>query len=305
MPKVYKECLNDMKSPIKLIMDGMEHSIYTIVPEKQEELYRSCPDFELEFVDTSNIIADVDVGKRYMRISRKLVELFWCSAYAHFIFYSKYFSGKKIDEPTVINPNDDEEVSKGLKLLRWVLNSILSNDKSDKWPENLPYPIKDAPVVSYLTVADEICLSAVASVLHHELAHIILNHTPPSNIDQEKEADIYSLNYILEPVLNDNKRESKLMLTKRAFGYLISMHSLVMLGIYTGHYDGIKHPKSYDRLYNCLNENIDDPNHIIWGFLNSILKLHIDNSNIPVDSTIVFDNHKECANYYIDLLSHE
>lgn len=294
---INNSCLEHMKSPIRYIMNYIPDALINIAPENLNRFETEYADFSLDFVDTKIWQLEVDTVFKKIYISRKVVEIFWAVSYGYMTFYQRIMSGKLITEPTTVDLNEDPEVLKSMQLLNWIYKSWINNDSED-WPEQLPKPLENPSIDSMEKVADELCLCAVAYLLHHELAHIRLLHKGESEIEAEKEADFEATEWLL----NHNIPEDGMRFIKRAFGIAISFEVLTARGIYTGDYGGINHPYSYDRLFNNLDRYINNPTHIIWAFLSSVLKLHLDNAKIET-SYDVFDNFKQCVNSNIDLLS--
>lgn len=299
MRTINKDCLQEMTSPIKVVMDLMERSVINIVPEKAIKFQSDFPDLHIQYFDSPKMIANSDSVSKTIRVSSKLIEVLWCSSYTHFLFYSKYLSGKLITSPSIVNLHEDRDMKGGCQLLTWVIGSALNPDNNDTWPPGLPRPRANPPKDSILIVADEICLCAMAFIFHHELAHIVLKHQGGSTIDQEREADRYAADFIMSEV----SEQDGMIFTKRAFGICVALFSLVTLGLYTGDYGGVTHPKHYDRLFNTLSDYVQNENHLVWSFLTGIFKLHFDNAGIKVDDKKIFDSFLECVNCYIDLLS--
>lgn len=297
MRVINNSCLEYMKSPIRFIMNYIPDALVNIAPENKNRFETEYPDFILEFVDTKNWQLEVDTRLNKIYISRKVVEIFWAVSYGYMTFYQRIMSGKLITEPTIVDLNEDPKVLKSMQLLNWIYKSWINND-SEKWPTQLPKPLENPSEDSMEKVADELCLCAVAYLLHHELAHIRLLHKGESEIESEKEADFEATEWLL----NHNIPEDDMRFIKRAFGIAISFEVLTARGIYTGDYGGKKHPYSYDRLFNSLDRYINNPTHIIWAFLSSVLKLHLDNEKIEIPYD-VFDDFKQCVNSNIDLLS--
>ncbi|MBK6915159.1 MAG: hypothetical protein IPH11_16390 [Ignavibacteriales bacterium] len=235
MKIIMNSYLENMKSPIRFVMNFIPDALVNIAPENKFRFEKEYPDFILEFVDTKDWQLEVDTKSKIIYISRKVVEVFWAVSYGYFTFYKLVMSGKLVTEPTIIDLSKDPEVLKSMQLLNWVYKSWINND-SEEWAEQLPKPIKDPPIDSMEKVADELCLCAVAYVLHHELSHIRLMHSGESEIDSEKEADYEATEWLL----NHNIPEDDMRFTKRAFGIALAFEVLTARGIYTGNYGGKK-----------------------------------------------------------------
>lgn len=280
MRRVKNSCVKNMKSPIHYLMNYIPDALINVAPENKYKFEKEYPEFTLEFLDSKNWLLEVNPISRTIYLSRKVVEIFWAVSFGYFTFYKRVMSGKLITEPVIVDLTKDPELLKSVQLLNWIYHSWINND-SEEWPDQLPKPIENPPMDSMEKVADELCLCSVAYLLHHELAHIRLLHSGESEIHSEKEADYEATEWLL----NHDIPEDDMRFTKRAFGIALAFEVLTARGIYTGNYGGKTHPYSYDRLYNNLDRYLPNPLHIIWAFLSSVLKLHLDNAKI--DTPIV------------------
>lgn len=297
MRRIKNECLSKMKSPIRFVMNHIHEAIVNIAPENKKRFEEEYPNFTIEYVDSKMWVLDVDTNNNLIKISRKVVEIFWAVSYGYITFYTKVVQKKMVIKKTVVNLYEIKEVREAMQLLKWVYESWINNDDDD-WPDNLPKPIENPQKGTMEKVSDELSLSAIAYVMHHELSHIRLKHEGGSNIENEKEAD----NEATDWILNHSLDEWDDMFVKRSIGIAIAFEVLTAKGIYTGNFGGVTHPFTYDRLYNTLVRYITDPNHIVWALVASTLKLHLDNAKISTLDVVYKDFH-ECVNAYIDLLS--
>lgn len=187
-----------------------------------------------------------------------------------------------------------------MKLLKWAYDSWIKKDSQTPWPDNLPKPVIQPQKGTMESVADELSLCATAAYLHHELAHIRLNHTGDSTIEQEREADYAKADWILDHglPLTDYK------FIKRALGIAVALEVLTAYGIYTNKFGGKTHPCSYDRLVNTVSKHVTDSNHIVWAVIAVTLKLHLDNRKVQTPD-VEYENFMECVNAYADLMSRQ
>jgi hypothetical protein len=170
--------LGTMISPIRHTLAHLHKSIINVAPEQTAAFDAAHRDFTLELVDDYYWICDVRPTAKYIRISRRVAELLWCAGYAYFTLYLKVFQGVDLTQNHEINLNDcPNDVKKPMHLLLWAWDNFLS-DTDNTWPRDLPQPFAAPAKLSTENVADEISLTAVAFLLHHELAHIRLNHDP-------------------------------------------------------------------------------------------------------------------------------
>lgn len=293
-----------MQSPIRhLMQDNLPVSVFTIAPERKTEFDVSLDNFDLIYTNEGRWKFCADPFSREIFVSRGAVELIWCASLAHFLFYTRLIQNKKFDRPVEIDPHSDEGVSNALKLLAWAINCQLRNDNSDDWPANLPSPLKVPAKESDEHVADELCLVSCAFLLHHELAHIRLQHSAGVNdalsLSQEKEADIAAAEWVLDGIDADSP-----MFVKRMLGIVQAFLLATAVGLYGGNLGGNSHPFSYDRLTSLLNRFLGRANHFTKGIVFAVLDLHFQNSGRQLTKQ-AFADQEEALEAICDQLADE
>jgi hypothetical protein len=263
------------------------NSVFTIAPERQAEFDISLDDFDLIFVSERRwkFCAYPERTPPEIWVSRGAVELMWCASLAHFLFYTRLIQGNRFDQPTEIDPQADPGVRNSMQLLRWAIHCQLNHDEFDNWPPDLPRPLQVPPRESDENVADELCLVSCAYFLHHELAHIRLDHATFTeeelenpelaelSIAQEKEADIAAAEWVLGGIDVESP-----MFVKRMLGIVQGFLLTTSMGLYGGNLGGRTHPFSYDRLTSLLDRFLGDAPHITKGIAFAVLDLHFQNS---------------------------
>jgi hypothetical protein len=117
---------------------------------------------------------------------------------------------------------------------------------------------------------------ALAVDLHHELAHLILEHSadlPEKAVFQEEEADKVAASWIL----NGCKQEDE-QFKGRILGLLLSQLYEVFL-VREGFRSDDRHPPLINRLRMAVAPYVSDPNHAAWAFIFSSLNLHLELAN--------------------------
>lgn len=149
--------------------------------------------------------------------------------------------------------------------------------------------------------ADNHAFAALAFILHHELAHICLNHVEQQgmlSLEQEKAADCMAAEWLL-----DSPGLSPRALLQRQLGITIALGWLTTLTMYMGH-SSTKHPPAWDRLYQVLEQYIENNHNIVWAFAAEMIGIHLWNQRrSEIDPKRESSSFKEGFNYYIDVLS--
>ena len=288
---------NNMKTPTKHLFTHLTAALINIAPENKDLFHQEHGALDIEFEDSHKWILNCAPDVQKITVSRKVVEVMWGAAYGYMTIYMKIVQSRLIDQVRVVDLHEDEEISKAAELLSWVFSTWLTSDGSS-WPANLPQPTSRPKFGSMQNVADELCLCGCAVLMHHELAHIRLKHSPPTTIDMEKDADREAVRWIIDHDFDELDDR----FVKRMLGVVLAFEVLTAKGIHTRQFGGSTHPFSYDRLYAAISENIESRNHVVWCFLAAIMKLHLDNSGVATES-IVYGDFQESVDNYIDLLS--
>lgn len=289
-----------IKSPVGLIMEHLNRAIINIAPEREDEFMKMYPELELEYIDSSDWICNVK--ETHVKVSSRVMEIIWASAYAYMAVYLKHAQNRLFLKKQVLVYSDYPETEKAIKLLKWALEGFVNNDLPE-WPDDLPKPVEKPEKGSLESLANELCLCATAFMLHHEFAHIRLGHRvdTPFRIEQENEADLNAAHWVMDGLEPTGKDDFKFI--KRTLYVALALQVLCSLEIHRNKFGSSTHPKSYDRLFNVLNEFIGDSGyHVTWAVLSITMKMHLDAKGIDTPDRI-FDSFLGALNEYADALS--
>lgn len=265
-----------MKSPVRLVFNKLHLAVLNIAPERKSEFEEKYSEFIIEYVDSHEWILHVTDHKR-IRISSFVLEFLWATAYAHFVFYTRIFQGKEFKSHTEILLGEDPDVAIAMKLLKWAVEKLVNQSESE-WPLDLPKPAMIIGDTSDIGFADEMALGAAACLLHHELAHIELEHRGGSDILKEKDADMICWEW----VMNNRQDFDAKDLSKRCLLLSHSYTALVIRDIHEGCTRMRTHPRSIDRLFQLFDHFGIPENHISYAFTFASLYLHLENSKNPL-----------------------
>lgn len=305
MRQVIVGALENMVSPVKCIMESMHLSLVNVAPERKEEFCDKFSEFILEYVDTHVWICEVYTESKHIRVSRRVVEVLWSASLAYFQLYQAVQSDAEsmVSEETKVDLSPTTEIGRDCDLFRLILNAWL-NKVDFVWPEEVRKPVPNPVHASLEHVAQELCLVALSYILHHELAHIELKHKGAAGIEAERDADYEAADWIFNKISFEATGEEEKMFTKRMLGVAVALTVLVARGIHLRKYNGITHPRSFDRLMNVIDRHLGDPDHVAWAFVVVALKLHLDNANHGAKiGASPSDSFRDRADKYVDALS--
>jgi hypothetical protein len=266
--RIENQCLLTMKSPARHLFGNLHRAIVNLARERDEEFDKELDEFTLQYCDNHLWILNVNVPDRTIRISRKVVEVLWSSAYAYFVVYNDVIRHQNRTKQVMVDLTADARVKQSCELLRWAYESWLNRSEAE-WPSDLPMPTENPPLASDQHVADELALGGLAFMLHHELAHIRLQHVGKSGVEQERESD----NAAIDWVFGKTDRSDTKLVNKKALCCAVGLAVLCAYGVHTGLFGGITHPPSYDRLVHGLSRALEgDDCHLAWFFVTAMIR---------------------------------
>jgi hypothetical protein len=290
----------DAKSSIRFIMQKIPHALINIAPEMQNKFEEEFSDFTLEYINSRDWICCVLTESNHIKLSQRVVEIIWCASYSYNIICKYLFENQRHIDFKHIDFCSNPVTKDAVKLIDWAFLPKKPADE-DEWPINLPSPIENPSLNSPEKMADELCLCAIAVILHHELQHVRLQQTPSTGADQinqEKDADFAAADWIL----GNKNTVSEMAYLKRGYGFAISYDVIMAWELYRKKRLYYDHPRTFDRLINILEKYVIDPNHKVWMLLWVTFSLHFHRNKLEKPNN-EYDTYYECINAYAEILS--
>lgn len=237
------------RSPVLELENAIAGCAFRIAPERASELAEllDLNKLTLALVDEPGFNIRVRLLEREVMINVAALEFLWASAHAHLILYNEYCLAQRSGSNTFDTGGTDRS-RKGIELLAWAGRNILA-DGTDLWPATLPRPERCPAEKSDGHATNELFLCALSWIIHHEIAHIRLNHqalVTTCSTAEEKGADIAATKWILDKstVLQESR--------KRTFG--IAAAILALQGVHSpDQFVALKtHPATFERIDYCL-----------------------------------------------------
>lgn len=287
-----------------------------VAPEKGDELERIIAELGISFRiehDAERIFFTANAQERVITVGVKCLGRLWANAFAYFCIYTDLADAKVRDvNLREMSLRDSERLKKASDLLKWAANADVQIKLSRRYgisfddislPPDLPIPFSESEFASDKHVADELSLMAIGYTLHHERVHIELGHEWCEgfvSIEQEKTADMRAAEWLLDSTGVDEKA-----LLKRQLGIAVGLGWLASLNIYLGPTGGDTHPSGYDRLFQVLDQFVEDDNSVLWAFVSVILGVHLQNQEVEIELDLEreFTSFREVVNYYVDVIS--
>lgn len=270
-----------------------------VAPERRAKLVELREQIALELTTSDVFVCRYVPETSKIRFSAGTLSLLWAFSHAYVTLYDRvlplWINGDGQLDLTV-----DPEVREAMTLLSWAVDALLGKRTTDPWPEGLLTPVENPAKGTPENVADELALTAAAFLMHHELAHHYLRHTPRTDdvetIQEEKDADAEAAAWILGA-----EEPGSDAFFKRALGIAAALLVLLARSIHRKRFSGTTHPREFDRLIHILDRYVP-PEHRLWQFVALALKLHLDAAGVKT-ADVVHENARQCLEGYIEVLA--
>lgn len=253
-----------MRSPICHLENQIAGAPFTSAPEKEALCAEQRDNFRITFamVDERNFGVRVRVDDECnpeVVLPVAALEYLWAFSHYCWVLTQEYAKAQK-DGASIFDCVGNARLNSSFALLEWAKKN-LANSGIEKWPDTAPRP-RQSPA-SYADdehVASELFLCSLAWMLHHERAHIVLNHPfVNTSLSQEEEraADEFATSWLLDGLQQNDPR-----LKKRALGIAVSVLCLQSLEVGSVTCLRNTHPAAHDRIfknissYTCGNEEV-------------------------------------------------
>ncbi|AWG32170.1 phage exclusion protein Lit family protein [Burkholderia cenocepacia] len=264
-------------SPIVLLDEVIAAAPFAIAPERATELLNdpALKGFGLALSADEGFSIRVGINTKEATLSIFSLEYIWCFSLMILVLVEEYQIAQKHDRQA-IDLRESPRVSQAVDLLNWSFNRMYRGDRSP-WPDEAPKPEKSPTVNSVVYMVNEVFLSAIAWIIHHEIAHLRLKHGIETTCSarEENEADAEATNWIFSGSLRDDER------LKRQLGMAVALLSLQFLETPRGGYSKVEsHPPSLERLDRCFKMAGVDEDGFICALTTVALQFQLANLDI-------------------------
>jgi hypothetical protein len=225
-----------------------------IAPERAEQLAAIAESASLVLIfDPARRDITVNPRTGEIRLGIVALEHLWAAAHFYYVLYQDYANAQRAGD-LQLNVAAEPRSSRALDLLNWALRKWGANGK-DPWPKEMPRPARSPPSLSDVHIANELFLAAFAWTIHHEIAHVRLQHPTLGMWDsqiQERDADVAATDWVLGQAPNERARR------KRAFGIIVGILALDTFEAMLNDPTPTSHPPAFQRLAYCLDRYGND-----------------------------------------------
>lgn len=146
----------------------------------------------------------------------------WCSAHLFYGLYKAHTEGQE-KGATVLDLRGNEDLSGAIDLWNWSRQALRT--EGAHWPSGAPRPSLDHQPGDSVYWANEFFLLSLAWILHHERAHVELEHRADAldSVRQEMQADRSATEWILAGSLSEVERQ------QRGFAIAVAFLAMAML----------------------------------------------------------------------------
>lgn len=290
------------RSPITHIRHHVASSIVNIAPEREAEVADLLKHHQVQLVldDRPRFVftAGPAAAGNQIRASVQGLEFLWTLSFAYYVLYQEW---KRNPGLTELDPSASTRTRDAVALLQWALGNNVQGNRAE-WPDNLPHPAvaegfaRTGREPSDEEVATELFLCASAWILHHELAHLRLQHplVTTNSVAEEREADQAATGWILDSYPGEPRT------LKRGLGIAVAVVALAVLQLESPVLSNAgvpqTHPGVADRLFNALDHPALGEDHQVFDFVVHSLKLHFDHVGIEAEGE--YDTARDCFQDY-------
>ena len=264
-------------------------------PQRRDELNEHLRTYNLRFVlDEKSPGMDfwVEPGTGRINIPRRCLFRMKAHAFPYYSVVDAIIQGTD-------DPDCDERLLNASKLLTWAVRTDVATSLDDgssfalgEIPAGIESLYNRCVKPSQLSVAEDIFRMEVAWVLHHEIAHVRLQHSVPS-VKVEYEADQAATDWLLKV---DEMPQAALI--DRQFGIATGLGWLSALNVYVGPGTGKTHPPGGQRFVNgieYMTKGLGEDAELPWAICRTVLLLHAQNAGFPVERKHMEGSFKESA----------
>ena len=272
-------------TPIWEVMLAAPNAIAAIAPERTDELMPRLRKLQLTFSNDNAYAPYCRPNEQSITIDSGFVEGLWCASYAYNAFR------KSLEHQVATSTGDgpkmrldhslsNPEINYGVELLREAVDAAISKRPID-W-NSAPRPSTAVELSlgsSLVEKTGEMTRFGLAFVIHHELAHIYLNHIPQSEdqtwtLEQEKDADSGAIEWVLGSLPPQSTCDAQI--AKRLCAVVFVTSFLTAIGLakcsasqYSSRMSNGTHPQPYDQLDKAVKHNTIQSNEALTDFATS------------------------------------
>ena len=300
-------------TPLQIVRVAFPPEVMKMVaPEKATQLAALLADLDDVQIDKdADTIEFRSFSKEKVIVAGiKCLAQLWVHAFAYFTIFTDAVALKVRDPEANLDLRSSDRLRAAAVLLKWAVKADVQVALTDRngansamlsFPSELEAVFSQEQFAEHKRFADNHAFAALAFILHHELAHIRLGH-PRSGAAFTRTGKSCG-SYGSRMAFDSPGLSTTGIIGVKQLGITIALGWLASLTMYVGH-SSITHPPAWDRLYQFLEQYIEDNHNIVWAFAAEMVGVHLWNQRrSDIDLEREFESFKDETNYYIDVLS--
>jgi len=267
-------------------MSAIAASPFRVAPEAGRQLASeiTARKITLEFVDKVEVHAEYIPSRSIVRLGTPFLEVLWSAAHAFIVIFDEYEKANKRGEQ-YFHVDGTERTARAYMLYRELLQAHISKTTIN-WPQPAIKPVRFPVPETDGYCANEIFLTAISWVMHHEIAHARLDHEEltVNSIQQEIDADRAATEWLCIGVPEPGPQ------FKRALGVSCAILHLLAYDLERRRAMSTTHPPTFERLIENINRMGFPETHKIYAFAFALLEILLAQCKvqIKIDRTASF-----------------
>lgn len=257
--------------PTRCIIDHVAASPFRVAPEAAERLDIAIAQrkITLEYVESPKVLAEYSPSQANVRVGGGYLDALWATAHLYLTAIRAYEEAQKAGR-SVFGLAEDSRVAAAYLLYLDRLD-LVACSTSQEWPKGSPKPLRYPYKHTDGYATNELFLVAIGWVIHHEIAHAVLEHEDGSidSVREEKQADREATKWVCTQPADDAE------LSKRSMGLATALLFLIALDLRLNRHTVTTHPPSWERLLDALDIACPADNHRVYAFAFVMLDIHL------------------------------
>jgi hypothetical protein len=244
-----------------------------ISPTKATELgeFSDAKGMSIEFTDDKKFSIRVNLDSNTIKLPIGALNYLWSATHLFVALNEAYIAAQKAGKRN-LDTASDASMSTAVDLFNWAGKDLI--DGNLIWPAHSPMPSLNSQAGKLILLTNEIFLAALAWILHHERAHVELEHpgnsSGPEGIRQERDADRSASEWVMAGCINELERQ------KRAFGITTGLLAMALLDSPKLKIPEVKsHPPDMERLIDNLDIAQLNPENPVYAYSLVVLQFCI------------------------------
>ncbi|MEE4130101.1 phage exclusion protein Lit family protein [Pseudomonas viridiflava] len=240
-----------MRSPICHLEFQITGAPFSVAPEKAGQCAKQRDDHKIDFVMVDEpkfgFRVRLEASSQTPEVVLPIASLEYLWAFSHhcWVLTQEYAESQHVGAEQ-FDCVGNQRLRESAHILEWAKANLTSTG-TERWPESGPRPKEYSHSCDDWAVATELFLCAIAWILHHEIAHVVLHH-PLINTafseQEEREADKHATKWLLDGLPQCDPK-----LKKRALGIAVAVLCLQSLEVGSGSCLRNTHPAAHDRIF--------------------------------------------------------